>query len=110
VSHPARPATRLDALLAALLQYGTWLASIVVLTGSALALFGAHRGGHASSLGSAIVGYGIALFVLMPVLRVCTMCVFFVRARDRLALVAALVLLVMGAGLVLGRMVPRKAP
>jgi len=104
MSEKPQASARLDGLLAPLLQYGTWSASAVLLIGVAMATLGADRGARISSIGLSIARYGIGLFILMPILRVCAMCAFFTLERDRrLAAIAALVLLIIGAGLALGR-------
>jgi len=101
---PEAASTRLDTLLARILQYGTWLASSVVFIGVATALFGAHNGIRMSQMGRSVASCGIALFILMPIVRVCAMCAFFAFARDRrLALIAAFVLIILAAGIGLGR-------
>ncbi|MGX9431844.1 MULTISPECIES: hypothetical protein [Bradyrhizobium] len=63
---------RMDRLLARQLKYGIWLASGVTALGMIVALFGRcivpH--GHTMTLGTSIVGKGIALIILLPILRV----------------------------------------
>ena len=87
---------RLEGLLARTLTFGTWLASATILLGLAVPLLGAGAGG-------ALVIAGIALFLLLPVLRVAVMLVVFVGERDyRFAAIAALVLAIIGFGAVLG--------
>ena len=70
----AKPA-RLEGLLAGVLHYGTWFASAVIAGGLALAL-------TASRGGMRIVTVGIALLILLPVLRVAVMLMVFLRERD----------------------------
>ncbi len=94
---------RLERLLAVTLDYGTWLASAVVAVGLAASLNGG--GADAASSGTPVVAAGIALFILLPVLRVVMMLVAFLRDRDyRFGAVAALVLLIICLGFLLGSM------
>jgi uncharacterized membrane protein len=91
-----RPA-RLERQLAAMLSYGTWLASAVIAIGLALTLIG-WPGGAGD-----IVTTGIALFILLPVSRVILMLIVFLHERDyRFGAVAALVLAIMVLGFALG--------
>jgi uncharacterized membrane protein len=81
---------QLERVLAAVLQYGTWLATAVIAAGLAMTR-------------TRIATAGIALLILLPVLRVALMLIVFVRQRDyRLGAVAALVLLLIGLGFTLG--------
>lgn len=92
---------RLERLLAGLLKSGTWLASAVIAVGLGLGL---HAGAHKPS-SRQIVTAGIALFILLPVLRVALMLAAFLRERDyRFGGIAALVLLIILAGFVIGTM------
>jgi uncharacterized membrane protein len=94
---PARLERQMEGLVAALLRYGTWIASIAIGSGLALAFFDPR-------LGPVIVTAGIALFILLPSLRVLLMLVVFVRERDyRFALIAALVLTIILLGIFLGK-------
>jgi uncharacterized membrane protein len=97
----------LERLLAQLLQYGTWLASAVIALGLALATVPGVEGkgtpAAAAFSGMHIVTAGIALFILLPVLRVTVMLTVYLRERDyRLGAIAALVLLIIFAGFALG--------
>jgi uncharacterized membrane protein len=86
----------LEQLLASLLHYGTLGASAVVLAGLALAC-------ASSALGMSIASAGIALFILLPVLRVGVMLVFFLRARDyRYGAITALVLVIIAISFLVG--------
>jgi uncharacterized membrane protein len=94
---PARLERQMEGLVAALLRYGTWIASIAIGSGLAFAFFDPR-------LGPVIVTAGIALFILLPSLRVLLMLVVFVRERDyRFALIAALVLTIILLGIFLGK-------
>jgi uncharacterized membrane protein len=81
---------RLERLLAVVLNTGTWLASGVIAGGLALAR-------------TPVVTAGIAMLILLPVLRVVLMLIVFVRERDyRFAAIAGLVLTIIVLGFVLG--------
>jgi uncharacterized membrane protein len=82
-------------LLAGLLRYGTWLASGMTGLGLALSLVGVE--------GTQVVAAGVALFIGLPVLRVLVMLGAFLLDRDyRFVIVAAVVLMMILAGLVVG--------
>ena len=82
-------------LLAALLRYGTWLASAVTGLGLAMSLAGVE--------GTHVVAAGVALFIALPVLRVLVMLGAFIVDQDyRFVLVATVVLTTILAGLVIG--------
>ncbi len=89
----------LDRQLAALLSYGTSIASGIIVVGLILPLF---------SLPSAIghmpvVTVGVAAIILLPVLRVLTMCVSFLRERDFIfAAIASFVLAIIALSFVIG--------
>ena len=84
-----------ERLLAELLRYGTWLASGVTGLGLALPLAGVE--------GAPVVAAGVALFIALPVLRVLVMIAAFILNRDyRLVIVAAVVLMTILAGFVIG--------
>ena len=84
-----------ELLLAGLLRYGTWLASGVTGLGLAMSLVGVE--------GTPVVAAGVALFIALPVLRVLVMLGAFVLNQDyRLVIVAAVVLMTILAGLVIG--------
>ena len=95
----------LESLLAGVLLYGSWVASATIGLGLALAWidsrFGTH---HLAILSSAsIVTVGIALFILLPVLRVALMLVVFLREGDyRFGIIAALVLTIIFLGCAVG--------
>lgn len=87
---------RLESLLAGLLSYGTWLASVLTALGLVLALAQWRSG-------MPMITAGIAFFILLPVLRVILMLAVFVRERDYFfGAVAAIVLMVILAGVALG--------
>jgi uncharacterized membrane protein len=95
MSNEAVKAPQLELLLAGLLRYGTWLASGVTGLGLAMSLAGAE--------GTSVVAMGVALFIALPVLRVLVMLGAFILNQDyRLVIVAAVVLMTILAGLVIG--------
>jgi hypothetical protein len=97
--------TRLEILLAALLDYGTWLASAAVAFGLALAIVDPRAATHGfSGLPKLrLATGGITLFILLPIMRVLLMLFAFLRERDyRLALAAVLVLAIILAGVMIG--------
>jgi uncharacterized membrane protein len=82
----------LERLLAEALRYGTWAASVAIIIGLMLPK-------------TALVTAGIALFILLPVMRVILMLGAFLRLKDyRMSAVAGLVLLIIVLGCVLGTM------
>jgi uncharacterized membrane protein len=88
------PSLSLENLLAKLLSRGTWLASGVIALGLAVGSFR-----HDLRIAAA----GIALFIALPVARVATMLVVFLRRRDyRFSALAALVLTIIALGIALG--------
>ena len=81
--------------IAALLLYGTWLSSLVIAAGLVFAYT------HSGDMRIATVG--IALLILLPVARLFLMLFAFLRERDyRLAVAAALVLLIILTGVMVG--------
>jgi uncharacterized membrane protein len=121
MSRHAPESAPLERRLAWLLHYGTWLATLTIATGLAIGLLnhfkGTLRTGVESTLpvqaipsgllstatGTHIVTAGIALFILLPVMRLILMLGIFLRQRDyRFSLIAALVLAIIAAGLLVG--------
>jgi uncharacterized membrane protein len=89
------PVGDLEHRLAATLRRGTWLASAVIALGLLLPSL--------TQQGAKIVTVGLALLILLPVLRVMLMLVAFLRARDfPLTAVAGLVLAIIGLSLAVG--------
>ena len=81
--------------MAVTLSRGTWLASAVITLGLLLPSL--------TQQGARIVTVGLALFILLPVLRVMLMLVAFLRARDfPLTAVAVLVLAIIGLSVAVG--------
>lgn len=96
---------RLERILAVVLRYGTGLASGVIALGLALAAAGWPAGSNRLAVlsGIDVVSAGIALFILLPVLRVALMLAVFLFERDyRYAAIAALVLTIISLGFVFG--------
>lgn len=95
----------LERRLAVLLKYGTWVASLMIAAGFLLTQRASYTGTHpaASVQGMHIVTAGIALFILLPILRLMLMLGVFVHQRDyRFCVVTTLVLLIVFAGCVIG--------
>ena len=104
--HEAR---RMEWLVSRQLKYGIWLASSVTALGMIVALFGRcivpH--GHTMTLGTSIVMKGIALIILLPVLRVVLMLIMFLRERDYLfGMISGIVLVTIGVSVVAGLYAP----
>jgi uncharacterized membrane protein YhaH (DUF805 family) len=105
---------RLEHWLANLLHYGTWLASITIAAGLAVTLAlpapatatGAATGAaasHTTAIGMSVMTAGIALFILLPIMRLILMLGVFLRRRDyRFGAIAALVLAIVAVGLMVG--------
>jgi hypothetical protein len=101
----SRASHQLERVLATTLSWGTWVASSAVALGLALALWHsrAATGEMALQRDTRITTAGIALFVLLPVIRVTVMLFAFLRARDyRFCVIAALVLVITLLGLLAG--------
>jgi hypothetical protein len=95
----------LEQLLGWLLHRGTWSASAVIALGLAVSF----AGGSPSVVraGGVLLELGIALFILLPVLRLVLMTMAFLRQHDyRFGLISALVLAILGLGLVLALRIP----
>ncbi len=100
MSENQKDSNRIEGLLAGMLNFGTWLASAVIALGMARPLFPVSA---PFPTGSQVVTVGIALFILLPILRVILMLVLFLKGRDyRFAATAAAVLAIIVAGLVIG--------
>ncbi len=93
---------RHEQIIAALLWYGTWLASAVIAAGMALsALQQLERLPAFSLSGYDLVKAGVALFILLPVVRVAL--AIFLGERDYAYMViSTLVLAIIGAGILIG--------
>jgi len=96
---------KLEPAVAATLYWGTWVASSVVGVGLLLAMLdsGVAVRGMAVQRDMRIASAGIALFILLPVIRVIVMLFAFLRDRDyRFSVIAAFVLAVTLLGLLVG--------
>lgn len=103
--NPATEAVaRRDRIIAALLRHGSLLASVVIGVGVALGLLQPLLKPHLSGLDAfVVVGAGIALLILLPAARVGLMLILFLHERDYLyAAISALVLTTIAAGIVVG--------
>jgi uncharacterized membrane protein len=88
----------LERLLATFLQCGTWLACAMICAGIVSA-----AGTHAVVSGVSMLSAGVALFILLPVLRLLLMLAAFMRRRDyRYVAIAAAVLSIVAAATLLG--------
>ena len=91
---------RIESLLAAVLNIGTWLASVLIGAGLVLSLFNERT---PFPTGAQVVNTGIGLFVLLPILRVILMLTIFVKERAyQFAAAATVVLLSILAGFAIG--------
>lgn len=92
-----------EQIIAALLWYGTWVASAVIAVGMILSgfhLLEAPLGAGFSSYN--IIKTGVALFIFLPVARVILMLVIFMGQRDYVyTAISALVLAIIAIGIVL---------
>jgi hypothetical protein len=93
----------LEQSLAALLRYGSWLASAAIGLGFALALIDSRVGTRNLAIlpNMRIASMGIVLFILLPSLRVLLMLLVFIRERDfRFAAAAGLVLVIISLSVI----------
>jgi hypothetical protein len=87
----------LEARLGLLLGGGTWIACAVMALG-----LGARLSGF-EALGDRITTAGVGMIIALPVLRLATMLGYFSRrGPGKLAIICALVLLIIAAGVTLG--------
>jgi uncharacterized membrane protein len=99
-----RTISHLESRVASLLHMGTWLACVLIGLGLPLFLWEGHRSRlPAGSFGDPLMKAGIAVFILLPVLRVIVMLILFRRQKDyRFAGIAALVLVIILVGVLVG--------
>ena len=93
----------LEQSLAALLRYGSWLGSAAIGLGFALALIDSRVGTRNLAIlpNMRIASMGIALFILLPSLRVLLMLLVFIREGDfRFAAAAGLVLVIISLSVI----------
>jgi Protein of unknown function (DUF1634) len=96
---------QLERLLAGMLHYGTSLASAVIGLGLGLGLIESRFSVPKLAIlrDMRIVSIGIALFILLPVVRVIVIFIVYLRQRDyRLAAIALLVLTIILLGFTVG--------
>jgi len=96
---------KLEWLLAGTLRYGTSLASAVISLGLGLALIDSRFSAPSLAIlrDMRIVTIGIAMLILLPVVRVIVMLIVYFRQRDyRLAAIALLVLTIILLGFAVG--------
>ena len=96
---------RLEGMLAQLLNYGTWFSSAVTALGLVLVQVEGYLGASAlgGPSGTTIVTAGIALLIMLPVLRLALMLVVFLRERDYMfGVITATVLIIIAFGTALG--------
>ncbi|CAB3788420.1 DUF1634 domain-containing protein [Paraburkholderia fynbosensis] len=97
-----RPGARLEHWLASLLHYGTWIATGTIAAGLAFTLR-TQGGAGPATIGASVMTAGIALFILLPIMRLILMLGVFLHQRDyRFGAIAALVLAIVAAGLLVG--------
>jgi hypothetical protein len=96
----------LEQLLAGTLHYGTWLAFVTIGLGLSLAFIGARFSiARPSSIprDMRIATVGIALLILLPVVRVVVMLIVFLRQREfHLSAIALMVLTIILLGFAVG--------
>lgn len=93
---------RQERAIATLLHYGTALASLIIAAGLGVQWLHPTKAPLGLSRGD-LMKAGVALFILLPVLRVTLMLVQFVQARDTAYVaISALVLAIIGAGFLAG--------
>lgn len=95
----------LERLLAGLLHSGSTVASTVIGLGVVLAMIDSRLGTHNLAVlpNTRLITIGIALFILLPSLRVLLMLIVFARQRDyRFTVIAALVLTIILLGFLFG--------
>lgn len=91
-----------DKAVAALLWYGTWLASAVIAVGVAMTTVEPLQATLSLSIsGYDIVKAGIAVFILLPITRVVLVMYLFLRERDYVyAVIATVVLTIILLGII----------
>lgn len=100
---------RLEAMLAQLLDYGTWFSSAVTAVGLALLAAEANLPGCVAPglCGTTVVSAGIALLIMLPVLRLVLMLAVFLQERDYVfGAITAAVLGIIAIGTALGMYLP----
>jgi hypothetical protein len=91
----------LEDRLGSLLGKGTWLGCAAIAVGLALQLFNSR-----AALGSGLISAGIGIIIALPILRVAAMLEYFARRKEaRFAVLCAVVLVVVGVGVLLGYLI-----
>jgi hypothetical protein len=94
---------QLERVLAIVLYRGTWTGSLIIAAGLGLQFLDGSAAGTSAHSGAVLVNLGVALFILLPVVRVSVMLGVFSRERDyRYAAIAAGVLSIVALGALLG--------
>lgn len=105
MNHALQGSAKLEWLLAGTLHYGTSLASAVISLGLGLALIDSRFSTPSPAIlrDMRVVTIGIAMLILLPVVRVIVMLIVYFRQRDyRLAAIALLVLTIILLGFTVG--------
>lgn len=106
MNYTVADASGLERWLAGLLHYGTRLAAGMVAAGLAMALWGpwAREWPLMSGItGAHIMTAGVALFILLPIMRLILMLGVFLHQRDyRFSAITALVLMIVLVGSMIG--------
>ncbi|RXN91447.1 DUF1634 domain-containing protein [Achromobacter aloeverae] len=90
-------------IIARLLWYGTGVACVLIAAGLLVAAAPASIALAFPVTGHALMKAGVAVFILLPMARVALMLALFLRERDyTYAMIAALVLGIIAAGIVVG--------
>ena len=102
-----RTLSHLESRLASLLHIGTWLACLLIGLGLPLFFIFGRNDHHPqfplAHLADPLMKAGIAVFILLPVLRVIVMLALFRRQKDhRFAAIAALVLVIILVSVLVG--------
>ena len=105
MNYAMQGSAKLEWLLVGTLRYGTSLASAVISFGLGLALIDSRFSAPSLAIlrDMRIVTIGIAMLILLPVVRVIVMLIVYFRQRDyRLAAIALLVLMIILLGFAVG--------
>lgn len=97
---------RIEHSLARIFSAGTWLGSLLIATGLVLRCIRWDHDAHALAC-MRLITIGIALFILLPVLRVTLMAAAFMRRHDRtLGVIAFGVLCIIAIAALVGARAP----
>jgi uncharacterized membrane protein len=99
----------LQTIITVMLEYGTWLASIIIALGLAESFFSAAPS-HAVTGGYKMIVSGIGLLICLPIFRLLIMLIAFLRDRDHLhGAIAAGVLTIIGVSFAVGMIMAHPA-